>query len=365
MSERKPINWKKWILILCAWESLALYNSFQNYIFSINAGTQFDWYTSLTYRGTNNFYWALLMPLIFFLAKKFNIDSEKPVKNISILILFGIPVAIFQSFFSIFTNLSVKWLSGAMLIPFWERIQLSKFGILGLSFESFFYYCIVLAILFGIQYYQKNKEHEYNLSQLEVKLSQAELQNMKMQLHPHFLFNTLHAISTLMHRDTNAADKMITDLSMLLRKSLDNIGVHEVTLEEEIEFLSKYIEIQKMRFNDNLQISMNIDSSTLKILVPNLILQPIVENAFKHGVEQISSTGEIIISSFLENNMLELSVQDNGPGRVSDMQNKNGHGVGLNNTYERLKQLYGGNEKIIIENAEPKGIKMRILIPVK
>ena len=363
MAERKKFNWKKWTLIFCAWELLALYYSFQNYIFSINAGTQFDWFTSLTYRGTNNLYWALLMPLIFFLAKKFNIDSVKPFRNILILIILGIPFAISQSFLSIFTSLFAKWLSGTMILPFWERMQLSQFGILGLAFESFFYYCIVMTIIFGIQYYRKNKEHEYNLSQLEVKLSQAEIQNMKMQLHPHFLFNTLHAISTLMHRDPDAADKMITELSDLLRISLDNIGIHEVTLKEELDFLNKYIEIQKMRFRDTLEIKMEIDPETLTVNVPNLILQPIVENAFRHGVEQISTNGFIKISSHFKNNFLELSVEDNGPGKAENIEHDS-QGLGLNNTRERIRQIYGRADLMKVENANESGLILKILIPV-
>ncbi len=363
MSDNK-FNWKKWTLIFLGWELLAIYNSFQNFIFSINAGTHFDWYTSITYRCTNNFFWVLLMPLIFIFAKKFSIDSLKPVRNSIIIILFGIPVAFIQSFLSIFTNLSVKWLSGTMAMPFWDRIQLSQFGILGLSFESFFYYCVVMSIIFGIQYYLKNREHQYNLSQLEVRLSQAELQNMKMQLHPHFLFNTLHAISTLMHRDPVAADKMITELSNLLRISLDNIGVHEVTLSDELNFLNQYIEIQKMRFQENLKITLNIDPKTLDIMVPNLILQPIVENAFKHGVEQMTTGGNIKISSSLQNNMLLLTVEDNGPGRVENMTNKTREGLGLNNTRKRLKQIYGSNDHLSFENAI-NGIIVNIKIPLE
>lgn len=359
----KKFNWKKWTLLTIGWELLAFYYIIQNYIFSINANTSasFDWYRSITYRTTNNLFWVLLTPLMFLIAKKIKLDSGKLLKNIPIILSLGVLIALFQSFISLSTSIYFTWINGPKLMGYWERLSLASYGILGLAFEGLIIYCVFMAVLYGLDYYKKSKEQQYNLSQLEAKLAQAEVQAIKMQIHPHFLFNTLHAISTLMHRDPDAADKMITQLSNLLRISLDNIGVQEVTLEEELNFLEQYIEIQKMRFQGSLEIKMDVDSSSLNIMVPNLILQPIVENAFKHGVEQNSGDKRITISSKLKDKILILSVEDNGPGINENSLNE---GLGLKNTRERLKQIYGDKSELIMENGTD-GFLVKINIPLK
>lgn len=313
----------------------------------MNTNTSFDWARNISYRSVNNLYWVAFMPLLFFLSKKYKLEPGRIIKNIFIIILIGIGVALVQSHLSIVTSLFFTWLTGKMVMSFWDKVAASESGILGLALEGIIVYSVIMAILYGINYYKKNQEQQYNLSQLEAKLAQAEVQAMKMQLHPHFLFNTLHAISTLMHRDPNAADKMITQLSNLLRISLENIGVQEVTLEEELNFLEQYIEIQKMRFQGSLEIDMKIDPLSLNNMVPNLILQPIVENAFKHGVENNPGDKKIIISSLLKNKMLMLSVEDNGPGIN---ENSLSEGLGLKNTRERLKQIYGERAELIMKN---------------
>lgn len=360
-SRIKNFKFQKWLLLTLGFTFLALYFVLQNYIFSLNSNAPpFDWQRTISYRVTNNLYWVAFMPLIFFIARKYKLESGHKTKTVIKVLLFGIGVSLLHSHISIITSLYFTWLSGPKVMSFWERVALGVYGILGLAFEDLFYYCIVMGILYGLDYYQKSKEQQYKLSQLEAKLAQAEVQAMKMQLHPHFLFNTLHAISTLMHRDPDAADKMITQLSNLLRISLENIGVQEVTLEEELNFLDQYIEIQKMRFQDSLEIKMDVDSSSLNIMVPNLILQPIVENAFKHGVENNPGDKRITISSKIKDKMLMLAVEDNGPGINKSSLNE---GFGLKNTRERLKQIYENRSELIMENTSG-GLLVKINIPL-
>lgn len=357
----KNFNWKKWLLITLGFTFLALYFVLQNYIFSLNSNApQFDWHRTISYRVTNNLYWVLLMPLIFYIARVYKLESGNVKITVFKLLIIGIGISLLHSHLSIVTSLYFTWLSGERIMGFWDRVAMGEYGILGLAFEDLFYYCIVMGILYGLEYYQKSKEQQYKLSQLETKLAQAEVQAIKMQLHPHFLFNTLHAISTLMHRDPDAADKMITQLSNLLRISLENIGVQEVTLAEELNFLEQYIEIQKMRFQGSLEIKMDVDSSTLSIMVPNLILQPIVENAFKHGVENNPGEKRITISSKIKDKLLMLSVEDNGPG-INENNFK--EGLGLKNTRERLKQIYGNRSELIMENSA-NGLLVKINIPL-
>ena len=146
-----------------------------------------------------------------------------------------------------------------------------------------------------LEYYQKYRDRELHTSQLETQLAKAQLQVLKMQLHPHFLFNTLHAISALMHKDVERADLMIVRLSELLRQTLENGGTDEVLLRQELDFIKTYLEIQQIRLGARLTVEMDVDPGTMHALVPNLILQPIVENAIRHGIAPRSGPGRIEI----------------------------------------------------------------------
>src|SRR5258708_24064647 len=153
-----------------------------------------------------------------------------------------------------------------------------------------------------------------------------------MQLQPHFLFNTLHAISTLMHRDVEAADRMLARLSDLLRLTLENVGVQEVTVKQEREFLEGYVEIEQPRFQDRLSVKMNIDGDVLDAAIPNLILQPLVENAVRHGIAPRAAAGHIDISASRQNGMLLIQISDDGPGLPKNGSASAKQGVGLSNT---------------------------------
>jgi len=199
--------------------------------------------------------------------------------------------------------------------------------------------------------------------ELEVRLSQAKLQALQMQLNPHFLFNTLHAISALMHQDVDAAERMLTRLSDLLRYALESTEAHEVPLKKEIEFLQRYLEIEQTRFGDRLQVRMEIDPAALDAQVPNLILQPLVENAIRHGIEPHAQAGLVELRARAENGTLELIVQDNGKGSAKSAPA--GFGLGLSNTRARLEQLYGAEHRLEIGDAESGGFRVRICVPMK
>ena len=163
--------------------------------------------------------------------------------------------------------------------------------------------------------YHRFTQGELRASQLEARLAQAQLEVLKGQLHPHFLFNTLHAISTLIHRDPDAADEMVAQLSDLLRMTLANIGVQEVPLQQELEFLRRYLDIQQMRFQDRLQVIVDVPADTLDIQVPNQVLQPLVENAIHHGVDARRGDGLIEIRARAEGDMLRARGAGRRPGR--------------------------------------------------
>src|SRR5207253_4440117 len=226
-------------------------------------------------------------------------------------------------------------------------------------------YLLVTFLTYAYHYYQRYQQGELRASQLEAQLSQAQLQALKMQLHPHFLFNTLHSISALLHKDTEAARKMISRLGDFLRLTLENSGTQEVTLKQEIEFLRCYLEIERIRFQDRLTTRVHVDANALDTHVPNLILQPIVENAIRHAIAPRSTPGEIEIHAKQEDGFLRIQVRDNGPGlpknRNADSLFKKG--LGLSNTLSRLDRLYGEQHRFDIANDPRGGLAVTLEIP--
>src|SRR5207248_259251 len=191
-------------------------------------------------------------------------------------------------------------------------------------------YCIIVLISHAAVYYQRYREGE-------LRASQAQLQALKMQLHPHFLFNTLHSISALVHRDPEAADKMIARLGDFLRLTLDASATQEVPLRRELEFLNCYLDIERVRFSDRLTTSIEVDPRVLDCRVPNLILQPLVENAIRHGVSQRTAPGHVRVSAERLGDALRLEVSDNGSGlsQQPPARPAGSGGVGLSNTRAR------------------------------
>ena len=223
-----------------------------------------------------------------------------------------------------------------------------------------------LAIIFvshrALEYYRQYREKEVKAAQLEAQLVQAQLQALRMQLQPHFLFNTLHSISALLHENLDAADEMIARLGELLRFTLETSGAQFTPLAQELEMLRHYLAIQSIRFQDRLTVKMTVAPETLAAQVPNLILQPIVENAIKHGIATRLQGGEIHLRAQRENGVLRLQVQDSGPG-LAGVDEPLRDGVGLQNTRRRLHELYGPHAALRLENAPAGGLIVSMEIP--
>ncbi len=201
-------------------------------------------------------------------------------------------------------------------------------------------------------------------AQLRAQLAGARLTALQMQLNPHFLFNTLHAISTLVERDPRGVRRMIARLSELLRYTLDGAAEQVVPLRQELHFIERYLEIMQVRFQGRLIVETEVERAVLDAQVPNLILQPLVENAVKHGVGELSAGGRLELVARRSGELLVLSVRDNGPGLSGlRQQPERGPGVGLRNTRERLEQLYGEHARLELEPAEGGGTIARIELP--
>jgi two-component sensor histidine kinase len=221
-------------------------------------------------------------------------------------------------------------------------------------------YWVIVSLAHALRYYRHSRERERSARELEGRLTAAKLEALRMQLHPHFLFNTLNAISTLVHRDPDAADEMIANLSELLRATLDTTE-QEIPLRGELEFLDRYLEIQRARFGERLQVEKRVDPGLMNALVPTLILQPVVENAIRHGLEPQTGQGILQLEARSEAGQLLLIVRDNGAGLEGDTAPTKG--IGITNTRSRLTELYGASASLSLANVPSGGCEVRIGIP--
>ena len=241
----------------------------------------------------------------------------------------------------------------------WSSFQ--ELFFLNFDWEMMTYWAVVGAS-HAYDFHRESQAQKLTAAQLQTRLAEASLQSLQRQLHPHFLFNTLHTISALIHRDPEAADAMLGQLSDLLRLTLDRIGTQEVPLKEELDFVQKYVEIERTRFGDRLQVEFDIAPDTLDAAVPNMLLQPLVENAIRHGIARKVGGGRVEITARREDGELCLVVRDTGPG-LAEAKPGLSKGVGLANTRSRLEHLFGERHSLDFSEPPGGGLAVKIVIP--
>jgi two-component system, LytTR family, sensor kinase len=297
--------------------------------------------------------WALLTPLVMLVARRFPVWGRQRLRNwiAQLAAMVGF-VVVHVTLFALATAAFDARVTAASLPLLFGRYLLSWTVLNSIVF------CTLIAVHNAVVYYRVSKDRAIRASQLEARLAQTQLHMLRMQLQPHFLFNTLHSISALMHKDVRRADSMIAALSDLLRMSLQNIGAQEVPLQSELEFLQRYLEIMSLRFGERLKVSLDVDPEVRDARVPNLFLQPLVENSFRHGFGDLGQ-GTIMISVRREGPMLRCEVVDDGRGLRA------GHkeGVGLASTRQRLAHLYGDNHTFALRGAPGEGVHVTMAIP--
>ena len=223
-------------------------------------------------------------------------------------------------------------------------------------------YLFLIGLAYALAYRRESEARALNTSQLETRLVEAQLQALQRQLHPHFLFNTLNTVSGLIRTDPDAADTMIDRLGDLLRMTLHKSGIQEVSLKEELEVLGKYVEIERTRFGNRLTVEMRVEPETLDVQVPSLVLQPLVENAIRHGIAPNAGPGWIAVYAQRDHDELVLQVLDNGDGLPPERLMAMNRGVGLDNTRARLEHLYRDRFEFTFSNLE-RGFCVTIRIP--
>jgi sensor histidine kinase YesM len=298
--------------------------------------------------------WALLFPFIVWLARHNPLEAGPTTRILG----WHIPAFIFVPVLHIaLYALFLHAVDGDERPYLKTSIMLMKSGL----FFRYLTYAFLLATSYSIDYYRHYKDRELRTSRLEAKLVEAQLQALKSQIHPHFLFNTLNAISSLMHKDVEAADEAISRLADLLRATLEVNGAQEVTLRQELDLLKQYIEIERLRLGERLRVTMDVQQEANQAMVPNLLLQPIVENAIRYGVATQSRTGTVMVSARYAEAKLELRVSDDGPGLPENFE----EGIGLRNTKARLRQLYGMNHSFLMTEGASGGLCVTLQIPLR
>ena len=283
--------------------------------------------------------WALMAPSVVWLAQHAQFARGMLTKAIAV----HVPSVVVFAVTHIAGMEAVHWWLAryeGRSYAWWTQVQRSAF--LYLDWEMMTYWAIV-GLSHALLYYRESRARELRAAQLETRLVEAQLSSLQQQLHPHFLFNTLHAISSLMHKDVQAADRVLIQLSDLLRITLEHLGRQEITLEAELGALSKYLSIEQTRFADRLVVRFEIKPETLDCLVPSLLLQPLVENAIKYGVARKSGPGHVDIRARRDGDKLVLEVRDDGAGLTEDALTALQKGIGVSTTRARLQHLFGAD----------------------
>src|ERR1051326_4105243 len=362
--QKLEINWRRGAVLFGGWTLVGIIFAGISYAAALGENNkEFGFVSALRLNLVQFYLWAILSPLVFRFSRRFPIEL-RPL-NVRNLFLYFPALISFASIHQVL-QLAVLW----SIIPRWRQKYPALMDCYRAYFAFGFYIDLIIALLIVIAvhallYYQNFRASELAQSSLKTQLAEAQLRALKMQLHPHFLFNTLHSISSLVSEDPPKANSMIARLGDFLRLTLDHSDQQLVTLREETEFVRCYLEIEQVRFGDRLTVEYKIDPATLSAEVPHLILQPIVENAIQHAIAPHAAPGRIEVAATRENRSLRLEVKDNGPGMATARSNTADHHVGLSNVRARLEGLYGNDFSLEMTNGAVQGLIVTVHLPFR
>ena len=357
----------RWLLIFAAWTAAGLLSAGTEYFTAIAVNRPYPYATAAWWNLAAFYLFAVSFPAVTYVARRFPFDRQRWLSRAT---TYGCWIFVL-SVLHLIGFLLIYWMIGGPRLPrnapLADALAYFKLLFLGNLRTNLIIYALLLFGAMAANYYRRYLAGEQRAAQLQAQLAQAQLQALKMQLHPHFLFNTLNAISELVHKEPETAERMVIQLSDMLRVSLDSIGVQEIPLEQELEFLRRYLDIEETRFRDRLRIRMDVDPGTLGAYVPNMILQPLVENAIRHGISPLSRGGSIDIRARRNGETLSLQICDDGRGLPTNGEHASrGNGVGLANTRARLTQLYGvGRFELDVESVPDAGVAVSVTIPLR
>ena len=347
---------KRWAIVFALWTVLGLFFASETFFaFQLN-GQPISWQQALFFELPGWYIWALLAPAIVYLSSRVRFDRD----HWGFALIFHLTASALFSILQLTLEIAVTRSLQPMTAGATGFVQSLRFVLETGSHFNLIAYWGVLAATYALGYYRHNQERDMRALQLEARLAQTRLQVLEMELQPHFLFNTLNTVSALVHKDPDTAERMIARLGDLLRLTLHKSDQQEVSLQEELELLDRYLDIEQTRFRGRLQVTLAVEPQTLQARVPRLLLQPLVENAIKHGMSKSTEGGSINVSARRDADRLQLRVADNGPG-LGPADHK--RGIGLYNTRERLQQLYAGEHRIAFVHPPEGGLAVEVDIP--
>src|SRR6266702_7430880 len=356
------ISYRRAALVFLGWTLVSIIFAGISYAAAVGENNkEFGFISALRLNLVQFYVWAVLSPLIFSFSRRFPIEF-RPLNVRNLLLYF--PALISFAGIHQTSHLAILW----SITPRLRRQFPALIDFYRSYFGFGFYIDLIIASLIAIAvhallYYQNFRASELAQSSLKTELAQAQLRALKMQLHPHFLFNTLHSISSLVLEDPTKANSMIARLGDFLRLTLENSDQQLVSLKEETEFLRCYLEIEQVRFGDRLTLEFELEPQTLSAQLPHLILQPVVENAIQHAIAPRAPRGHINIEAKRLNSLLRLEIRDNGPGITLNGDLLRTEGVGLSNVRARLHQIYGSNFRFELVNSRDGGLAVVMEIP--
>jgi signal transduction histidine kinase len=356
----------RWGLILGIWTAWGLLSAAQEVLsYTLSRGVPLPWPRALLLQMPQAYMWALATPVIIWLGRRFPLARGRwlgaAVLHLAVCLIWVFIV-----------DLTFAFHVANVLPPANPRplmTMAARYFVIWVLSDGLLYWTI-LSVSYAVDHYRRFRERELAAAQLETQLAQADLQALKMQLHPHFLFNTLHTIGSLVRTgDRDTAVRVVAGLGDLLRRMLEGAAQQEVPLKQELEFIRGYLDIEQIRFRDRLAVTVDVEPEVLDAKVPYLVLQPLVENALRHGIAPRRSQGHLTLQGRRTGDRLELVVRDDGPG-IGVGAEGNGEGarpgIGLANTRARLSRLYGSAFGLDVTNLpDGDGVEARVTIPFR
>jgi two-component system, LytTR family, sensor kinase len=351
--------------LLPLWIALGVWAGFVGFDATLRVVSRLEpWPTAFVHACSFWLLWIVFLPMVIWLSLQFPLQQSKVTAQVVLHLA--------MCAFIVFSNqLAARTLLPPPL-PSDLRLRqelganLNRRPLFGMrAAPDILVYLATMSACVAFAHFRQSQQRARKALELEARLAQAQLHALRMQINPHFLFNTLNAISTFVHTDPQTADEMITDLSEMFRASLENSDDTEIELSQEMDLLGRYLSIEQRRFGERLQVEKDIAPEVASALVPALILQPLVENAIRHGIEPQTSTGRISIRGCRLGGQVLLSVSDNGKKKIEyPIEPKDGrHSIGLANVRERLQQLYGREQLLTVEKGHLGGWRVELRIP--
>jgi two-component system, LytTR family, sensor kinase len=349
------------------YSGVALVAGCYDYLLGSQRGYRAPWFIYIYQRFPQWIVWTAWTPIVVWMGDRFRLDQGRRIRNalVHLAVLAAMAPLVVASDLLLLELMTLPGAKRSFAEKFFENFREPYSYLLAWLLVASLTYAMVLAISYGLRYRKESHERQLEESRLQTALARAELQTLKNQLHPHFLFNALNAVSTLITKDPTAAKRTVLQLAGLLRRLLADSETQEVPLAEEIAFARSYLEIEQVRFSNRLTVEISVDPQVAKSLVPHLLLQPLVENAVRHGIGPKEAPGAIRIEVALAGEKVLLTVLDDGVGRSRSPRKSDGAGVGLVNLRARLKRLYGDAAGLECGDRPEGGFAARVALPMR